>query len=133
MSTNLPDSPDPEINDFLEPTRQLVNSVANACRGRAEDRWAANLVEIKRLMHEAQVLLDKRYQYARISELELESAVGVERSTESISGRWLADQAQKELDAEFSDDFEDDEFSEDDFEEDFGEEDDFRDGEITDG
>lgn len=114
VEKNLDPCPDKEVEAFLESALPLLHGAANSCRDQNEQEWAENLVEAKRLTHQAQVLLDKKYRFAGISELELESAIGVQRSAESISGRWLQAQQGDFFDLEgeageddFAEDFED--------------------------
>ena len=94
--------PDAEIEAFLEPAYTNLHEVANACRGEDETRWSTSLLETKKLIYKAQVLLDERYRYSGVSELELDSAIGVERSPESISGRYLQDEATRQLESEYA-------------------------------
>ena len=89
VQNELPECPDTEIQGFLDPALTILRDTADACRAQDENLWASGLLEAKRLIHEAQVLLDERYRFAGISELELESAIGVQRSPDSISGKWL--------------------------------------------
>ena len=93
--------PDPEVESFLEPAYTNLHEVAAACRGEDEVLWSTSLLETKRLVYRAQILLDERYHYLGISELELDSAIGVQRSPESISGRYLLDKEEQEWNAGF--------------------------------
>lgn len=127
VESNVSTCPDSEVENLLKLALPILHSSADACRGESEDRWASSLLEAKKLIHEAQVLLDEKYRFAGISELELESAIGVQRSPSSISGRWLIEKGDSLDNDGFADDdletlldqdgFEDDEF-EDDFSDD---------------
>lgn len=94
--------PDAEAESFFEPAFTNLHEVADACRAADETRWSTSLLETKRLIYRAQILLDERYQYLGISELELDSAIGVTRSPESISGRYLMDEAQQGFGGDFA-------------------------------
>lgn len=134
--SNISECPDSEVEALLKLALPILHAGADACRGESEDRWASSLLEAKKLIHKAQVLLDERYRFSGISELELESAIGVQRSPSSISGRWLIEKGDQLSDSGSEDDdletlldqdgfeeggFEEDGFEEDgeDFEEDF--------------
>ena len=85
----LPSCPDSEIEEILRPGLGAFSQAADACGSRDEQAWSFNLLEGKRSTHAAQVMLDERYSLSGILELESESALGVERSPESMSGRFL--------------------------------------------
>lgn len=88
---DLGGAPDSEVDALLAPSFRAFTAAAQACRGEDEGAWSFNLLAGKEATHEAQVLLDERYQYGGILELELESAIGEERSEASMSGRFLLD------------------------------------------
>ena len=90
-SQELTKAPDPEVADLLAPSFRSFTSAAKACTDKDEGAWAFNLLAGKEATHETQVLLDERYRYGGILELELESAIGEERSDASMSGRFLLD------------------------------------------
>ena len=125
--SNISECPDSEIESLLRLALPILHSSADACRGENEDRWASSLLEAKKLTHKAQVLLDERYRFAGISELELESAIGVQRSPSSISGRWLIEHGDKLGDETFVDDDLESLLEQDGYEEDEDFEDDFSD------
>ena len=123
VESNIPECPDSEVENLLGLALPILHSSADACRGDNEERWASSLLEAKKLIHKAQVLLDERYRFAGISELELESAIGVQRSPSSISGRWLIEMEEKGVGQTFVDEDLEGLLGQDDFGDDFGNED----------
>lgn len=91
-SVTLPEAPDEEVERLLRPAFRYLESTAEACEREQETAWSSSLLRAKDHTHEAQVLMDERYQYSGFLELEQESAIGVTRPTSSMSGRYLAEQ-----------------------------------------
>lgn len=90
-AASLPEAPDEEVERLLRPAFGYLESAAEACEQEQETAWASSLLRAKDHTHEAQVLMDERYQYAGFLELEQESAIGVTRPTASMSGKYLAE------------------------------------------
>ena len=91
VSGKLGKSPDAEIDLLISRAIASFNEALKACRDEDAPAWALALLAGKELTHEAQQLMDRRYLYRGVLELELESATGEERSPESISGRFLSE------------------------------------------
>ena len=85
----IPTAPDPEIESIFRPGMSAFVMAVRACADQDEGTWAFGLLQGKRATHRAQELMDERYGLAGILELELESEIGVQRSPESITGRYL--------------------------------------------
>ena len=90
----IPTAPDPEIESIFRPGMSAFVMATRACSDQDESTWAFGLLQGKRATHRAQELMDERYGLAGILELELESEIGVQRSPESITGRYLQEGGQ---------------------------------------
>ncbi|MEO1087302.1 MAG: hypothetical protein AAFY88_23955, partial [Acidobacteriota bacterium] len=84
-------SPDDDVARLVGQAFGAFSDGRQACRGKDEPSWALALLNGKAATHEAQQIMDRRYLYRGVVELELESETGAERSTESMSGRFLAE------------------------------------------
>lgn len=93
----LEPAPDPQLDEVLRPAFEELDAALEACLSGNEDLWAIQLLQAKESTHATQVLMDERYGYGGVLELELESAIGVDRSRESISGRFLEKEKEAEL------------------------------------
>ncbi|MEM6795030.1 MAG: hypothetical protein AAF725_13715 [Acidobacteriota bacterium] len=88
----LKDPADREIGRLVAGGLAAFLAAGRACTEKDVESWAVAVLEGKGLTHDAQKLMDDRYGYRGILELELESAVGVERSLDSMTGAFLAGQ-----------------------------------------
>lgn len=86
---DIPVAPHSEIENTFRPGLVAFAQARQACFTRDEQQWAFHLLQGKRATHRAQEMMMDRYQLPGVLELELESEVGIERSLESISGRFL--------------------------------------------
>ncbi|MEM1183296.1 MAG: hypothetical protein AAGM22_33440 [Acidobacteriota bacterium] len=87
----LGNSPDADVDKLLAKAFNAFGEGVAACRNGDEPAWALALLNGKAATHEAQEVMDRRYLYRGVLELELESETGAVRSTASISGRFLDD------------------------------------------
>jgi hypothetical protein len=89
-NSQLKHAPDEEVEILLRPAFEAFLEAGNACVVGDEVLWSVHLLQGKDHTHETQLLLDERYRYVGPYELEQEEALGHGRSTDTISGRYLA-------------------------------------------
>ncbi|MEM8930028.1 MAG: hypothetical protein AAGE94_02570 [Acidobacteriota bacterium] len=114
-ANKLEPCPDTRIEALVRPAFEPFSDAWDACRSKDEDAWSRNLLDGKSATHDAQALMDRTYGFAGVLELELEGAIGVERSIESISGRYLVNTPGFGFDDNFPEDGLDDGYPDDDF------------------
>jgi hypothetical protein len=85
----LPTAPDEQLEYEVRVCFDPLQQTAEACQEHDSQRWSAALLGAKACTHRAQARMVDDHGFAGLLELELESAQGIDRSTQSMSGRYL--------------------------------------------
>ena len=84
-------APDRTINRMVSEALAVFDTGLKKCHEADEEEWAKFFIKGKVLTHQTQELMNDRYQYHGVVELEHEPMNDDERPTISISGRYLAE------------------------------------------